>query len=92
MVALVIFICCLISLGTIEKVVQNFFIKHHFKYKVTINNFGDVYILRMMNQEICICSKDPNAFFVNNHKRQYLLQLWLNWVSTNGEGRVCPFI
>jgi len=71
--ALVIFICCLISLGTIEKVVQNFFIKHHFKYKVTLNNFGDVYILRMMNQEICICSKDPNAAFVRDDDIQSIL-------------------
>lgn len=72
--ALVIFICCLISLGTIEKVVQNFFIKHHFKYKVTLNNFGEVYILRMMNQEICICSKDPNAVFVRNDVESVLVK------------------
>lgn len=73
--SLVIFICCLISLGTIEKIVQHFFIKHHYKYKVTLNNFGEVYILRMMNQEICICSKDPNADLVRNNVESVLVKV-----------------
>ncbi|WP_298468974.1 hypothetical protein [uncultured Psychrobacillus sp.] len=72
-IALVIFICCLISLGTIERFVQNFLIMHHFKYKVTLNNFGDVYILRMMNQEVCICSKDPNVVFLRNDDIESIL-------------------
>lgn len=73
--ALVIFICGLISLGTIEKIVQNFFVKHHFKYKVNLIDYGEVYILRMMNAEICICSKDPNADFIKTDVESVLVKL-----------------
>lgn len=73
--AFVIFFCGLISLGTIEKIVQNFFIKHHFKYKVSLENLGDVYILKMMNEGICICSKEPNADFVGNDVESVLVKL-----------------
>ena len=71
----VILICCLISLGTIEKVFHNFLIKHHYKYKVNLNDFGEVYILRMMNEEICICSKDSNADFVDQDVESLLVKL-----------------
>ncbi|MED1471783.1 hypothetical protein [Bacillus salipaludis] len=62
----VIFICCLISLGNLERVVQNFFIKSHIKFKVNLENIGDVYVLRMLKEDICICSKDPNADYNKN--------------------------
>jgi hypothetical protein len=71
----VIFISCMISLGTLVRVIRNFFIKHHLKYKVNVTNIGEVYILRMMNKEVCICSKDPNADFMRNDVETILVKL-----------------
>lgn len=51
------------------------FIKHHYKYKVTLNNFGEFYILRMMNHEICICSKDPSADLERNDVKSVLVKV-----------------
>lgn len=44
-----IFICSLISLGTLIRLIDNTFIKHHYKYKVDLKDIGEVYILSMMN-------------------------------------------
>jgi hypothetical protein len=71
----VVFICCLISLGTVIQIFQNIIIKHHYKYKVSLDNIGDVYILRMMDKDICICSKDPNADFLTNNVESILIKL-----------------
>lgn len=71
----VVFICCLISLGTIEKVIQNLLMKSHYKYKVTLDKIGEVYILKMMNEQLCICSKDPNADLYRNDMESILVRL-----------------
>lgn len=62
-ITLIIFIICLAITGTIERLIQNFCIKHDFIFKVTFTdvNIGEVYILKMLNAEICICSKNANA-------------------------------
>lgn len=73
--AIVIFICSLISLGTIIRLIQNFFFKHHYKYKVNFPDIGEVYILSMMNKEICICSKDPNANMKISNEASFLIKL-----------------
>ncbi|WP_066065279.1 hypothetical protein [Neobacillus soli] len=70
----VIFICCLFTLGTVEKVIQNFIIQSHYKYKISLE-IGDVYILRMMNEQLCICSKDPNADFLRNDTESILVKV-----------------
>lgn len=70
-----IFICCLFSLGSIIRLIQNFLISHHFKYKVNLVDIGEVYILKMMNQETCICSKDPNAYFRSDNQEFILINL-----------------
>jgi hypothetical protein len=57
-VSFIVFIFCLIFLGAVIRVIYNFFIKHYYIYKVRLNEIGDLYILRMMNEEICICSKE----------------------------------
>ncbi|WP_316572059.1 hypothetical protein [Neobacillus sp. YIM B06451] len=71
----VVFICCLITLGAIEKVIQNLVLKSHTKYKVTLENIGEVYILKMMNEQLCICSKNPNADFYRNDIESILVRL-----------------
>jgi len=54
-----IFIICLISLGAIFRWIHNFAIKHQYKYKVNLPGVGEVYILSMMNSEVCVCSEVP---------------------------------
>jgi len=70
-----IFICCLISLGTIIRLINNIFIKHHYKYMINLKDIGEVYILSMMNPEVCICSKDPNTDLEMGDKASYLIKL-----------------
>ncbi|RLQ84915.1 hypothetical protein [Planomicrobium sp. Y74] len=54
------FIFFMIFLGFIVDLIDNLFIKHPYKYKVSIPELGEVYILSMLNDEICICSADAN--------------------------------
>lgn len=73
--AIIIFICCLFSLGTLIRLIQNFFIKYQFKYKTNLSDIGEVYILGMMNKEVCICSKDPNANWNMSNSTSFLINL-----------------
>jgi hypothetical protein len=61
----IVFLVLLLITSPLINWVNNFFIKNHFKYKVSIpdDNIGEVYILRMHDNDTCICSKDPNAEF-----------------------------
>lgn len=69
------FLLSLLSLGRIIKWYQNFCVKRHYKFKVTLPVIGEVYIIRMFNKDICICSKDPNADFKENTKKTYLIPI-----------------
>jgi hypothetical protein len=56
------FIISLMLISPLIRWIDNFFIKNHIKYKVVLNEeSGPVYILRMHDQDTCICSKNPNA-------------------------------
>lgn len=70
-----VFLLCLASLDKLAQLYQNFFIKDHYKFRVTLSGIGDVFIIRMLNAETCICSKDPNAGFKENSKRIYLIPI-----------------
>lgn len=67
------FILSLLSLGRIIKWYQNFFIKKHSKFRITLPDGVEVYIIRMLNSDICICSKDHDAGFKEDTKRTYLV-------------------
>lgn len=73
--AIIIFVCCLFSLGSVLRLIEKVFIKHHFKYKVNLTNVGEVYILGMMNSDVCICSKDPNANWEMSNEASFLINL-----------------
>lgn len=64
--SIIVFIFSIIFYRSIDKIIKTFFKKHHFKFKVNLEKIGEVYIVRMMNKEICICSKDPNAEILKN--------------------------
>jgi hypothetical protein len=58
------FIILLMLIPTLIRRIENFFFKNHIKYKVVLTEEdGPVYILRMHDQDTCICSKNPNADF-----------------------------
>lgn len=63
LIALFIFIVLLFMLGRVAKWHQNYRVKYHYKYKVDIPDIGTVYIIRMLNKDVCICSEDPNFEF-----------------------------
>lgn len=68
-----VFLLSILSLGRIIKWYQNIFVKRHFKFRITLPNGEYVYIIRMLNSEICICSKDPDAGFKENSKKTFLV-------------------
>lgn len=68
-----VFLLSILSLGRIIKWYQNIFIKRHYKFRITLPSGEYVYIIRMLNSEICICSKDPDAGFKENTKKTFLV-------------------
>lgn len=68
------FIFFMIFLGFVVSMVDNLFIKHHYKYKVSIPELGEVYILSMLNEEICICSTDANINFKTSDQESFLIE------------------
>lgn len=54
------FISAFIVLVCIEKI-KNFVIKEKNMYKVEIENIGELYLIKMLNKEICICTDDPHT-------------------------------
>ena len=74
-IAIGVFLFCFTSLGRSAKLVNNFFVKYHYKFKVNLPDVGDAYILRMLNTEVCICSKDPSAEFKVSGKKYYLVSV-----------------
>lgn len=73
--AIGVFLFCIISLGRLAKLVNNFFVKYHYKFKVNLPGIGDAYILRMLNTEVCICSKNPSSEFKVSSKKYYLVSV-----------------
>jgi hypothetical protein len=72
---LVVFVLCLCFLDVFKKILFVFFARYHYKYKVNIENLGEVYIHKMMNAEVCICSKDPNSDIKKDDSESLLIRL-----------------
>lgn len=72
-VSSIVFIFCLLFLGTVIRITYNMFVKHYYMYRVRLNEVGDVYILRMMNEEICICSREPIENIDDRNIGQFIL-------------------
>ena len=73
--ALFSFILCLMFISIFQPLYLWIFSRYHYKYKIYIEGIGDIYILKMMNQDVCICSKDPNADFKQGDSDSFLLKL-----------------
>lgn len=68
-IAMSVFFSARILLILYSKFLTNLLVKNKTMYKVSIEGLGDVYILKMLNPETCICSKDAHAN-LNNLKHQ----------------------
>ena len=71
---IILFICILLTIGPILKRIGNF-LKFHYMYKVSIEGIGDLYIHKMMNDQICICTKDPNDNINMANSMTYLIKI-----------------
>lgn len=58
-IALNTFVISLVILGRVIKTIANFITKEKIMYKVTIDGLDEMYLIKMLDREICICS--PNA-------------------------------
>ncbi|MGE7219243.1 hypothetical protein ACQKJC_22430 [Priestia koreensis] len=61
--------------SVLSSILISIFTKYHYKYKVNLEGTGDLYILKMMNPDVCICSKDPNSEFTQDDIESYLLSI-----------------
>lgn len=68
------FIFFMLVLEFTIKTIDSFFIKHHYKYKVFIPSIGEVYIISMLNEDICICSTDANINLKPSNQISYLIE------------------
>lgn len=73
--AVAVFFLSIFSMGRIARWYQNIFVKHHYKFRFTLSNGDQLYIIRMLNSEVCICSKDPYAGFKKNSKKTFLVPI-----------------
>lgn len=70
-----IFLFSLMCLSILKSIIIGIFARYHYMYKVNIDDIGDVYILKMLNQSVCICSKDPNSNIKQDDSESYLIGL-----------------
>ncbi|MDQ0427695.1 NhaP-type Na+/H+ and K+/H+ antiporter [Planomicrobium stackebrandtii] len=75
--SLLIALVSFLLVGKIIKVVQNFRIKSHYKFQIVLPEVDsdNLYIIRMYNKDICICSKDPNSEINEESEKTYLIPL-----------------
>ncbi|OAN10138.1 hypothetical protein [Exiguobacterium undae] len=57
------------------KPISNFIIKEKSVYKVRLENLGELYIIKMLDHETCICSYDPNANLNSPGTQIYLVKV-----------------
>lgn len=57
------------------KPIQNILIKNRRMYKVDLDDLGELYIIKMLDHETCICSPDPNIDLDNSNSQIYLVKM-----------------
>ncbi|KAB2329431.1 hypothetical protein [Bacillus mesophilum] len=65
----------LLAVPVIIMWIVNFCFKSHYKYKFHHDDLGDLYIIRMLDQETCICSTDANLMYTEDPNEYYLIPL-----------------
>lgn len=74
-IALSIFFSAWILLILYNKFLTDLLVKNKTMYKVSIEGLGDVYILKMLNHETCICSKDAHANLNDLNHQIHLIRI-----------------
>lgn len=75
LIAMSIFFISWILLILCSNFLTNLLVKNKTMYKVSIEGLGDVYILKMLNHETCICSKDAHANLNNLNHQIHLIRI-----------------
>lgn len=57
------------------KKINNFVIKEKTMYKVDVEDIGEVYLIKMFDKEICICSLDANTDLENLSEKIFLIKM-----------------
>jgi len=68
---IIIFILLIIS----SKKLSNFFVKNKTVFKVSIENLGEVYIIKMFDHTTCICSKNAFVNLNDSNQQLYLVRI-----------------
>ncbi|ALC92075.1 hypothetical protein AM500_21480 [Bacillus sp. FJAT-18017] len=69
---IILFLILILITSPIMNWINNFKIKYHFKYKVSLPEEDlQIYIIRMHDKDTCVCSKNPNIEY--NNKGVYIL-------------------
>lgn len=69
------FIISLVFLGGIIKVIRNFVAKTDIKYKVVTKDLGELFLIKMLDKDICICSKSAQIDLNNTTEEIYLIKI-----------------
>lgn len=74
-IAIITFLISVFIVGHLARWFQNFRMKYHYKFRVDIPSVGPVYVISMLDKEVCICSKDPNLGYRGSKstKSSYLI-------------------
>lgn len=74
-IAIFTFLTSVFVADRIANLIQNFKINYHYKLRVNVPSVGTVYVIRMLDRETCICSKDPNLGYKGSKstKNSYLI-------------------
>lgn len=57
------------------KPVRNIMIKDRIMYKVNLDDLGELYIIKMLDQETCICSPNSNIDLNDSNSQIYLIKM-----------------
>lgn len=69
------FFISLITAHAISRFLVKFILKKHEKYKVSIEGIGFVYIIKMLNENTLLCSKEPNAEFIKGYDKYIIIKI-----------------
>lgn len=68
------FIVILVGTNPLIKTIRYLLIPYHVKYKLSFDDYGELYLIKMIDSEICICAKNPDLDLDNASDEFILLK------------------
>lgn len=68
------FIVILVGTNPLIKIIRYLLIPYHVKYKISFDDYGELYLIKMIDSEICICAKNPDLDLDNASDEFILLK------------------